>query len=172
MAFVHAFACQCVLTADLFSGKGKSNCGWRGLGIQPRLTRNATAASGGTVRLLRYSAHFRAFIQGVHRFLVKADSRRALVFSECVIAVEAPTVIYTHTDEAPALATYSFLPILQVRLIRQLFVHNSTRNHVPRSAGWTEKTYRRSRIWNHPPHPGDSLTAEQVSLPRAVPSPP
>ncbi|MFP4153764.1 MAG: NADP-dependent isocitrate dehydrogenase, partial [Alkalispirochaeta sp.] len=25
-----------------------------------------------------------------------------------------PTIIYTHTDEAPALATYSFLPILRV----------------------------------------------------------
>src|SRR5215469_17415691 len=24
-----------------------------------------------------------------------------------------PTIIYTHTDEAPALATYSFLPIVQ-----------------------------------------------------------
>ena len=24
-----------------------------------------------------------------------------------------PKIIYTHTDEAPALATYSFLPILQ-----------------------------------------------------------
>ena len=24
-----------------------------------------------------------------------------------------PTIIYTHTDEAPALATYSFLPIIQ-----------------------------------------------------------
>ena len=28
-------------------------------------------------------------------------------------AVTEPTIIYTHTDEAPALATYSFLPILQ-----------------------------------------------------------
>ena len=27
--------------------------------------------------------------------------------------MSAPTIIYTHTDEAPALATYSFLPILQ-----------------------------------------------------------
>ncbi|MFO1078469.1 MAG: NADP-dependent isocitrate dehydrogenase [Planctomycetota bacterium] len=26
---------------------------------------------------------------------------------------DAPTIIYTHTDEAPALATYSFLPIVQ-----------------------------------------------------------
>ena len=26
---------------------------------------------------------------------------------------DAPKIIYTHTDEAPALATYSFLPILQ-----------------------------------------------------------
>ena len=26
---------------------------------------------------------------------------------------EAPKIIYTHTDEAPALATYSFLPIVQ-----------------------------------------------------------
>ena len=26
---------------------------------------------------------------------------------------EAPKIIYTHTDEAPALATYSFLPIIQ-----------------------------------------------------------
>ncbi|MBG7605866.1 MAG: NADP-dependent isocitrate dehydrogenase, partial [Actinobacteria bacterium] len=26
---------------------------------------------------------------------------------------EAPTIIYTHTDEAPALATYSFLPIIE-----------------------------------------------------------
>ena len=26
---------------------------------------------------------------------------------------DAPTIIYTHTDEAPALATYSFLPILR-----------------------------------------------------------
>jgi isocitrate dehydrogenase len=26
---------------------------------------------------------------------------------------ESPTIIYTHTDEAPALATYSFLPIVQ-----------------------------------------------------------
>ena len=24
-----------------------------------------------------------------------------------------PTIVYTHTDEAPALATYSFLPIIQ-----------------------------------------------------------
>ena len=24
-----------------------------------------------------------------------------------------PTIIYTHTDEAPALATYSFLPVIQ-----------------------------------------------------------
>ncbi|NDG64478.1 MAG: hypothetical protein EBY29_13595, partial [Planctomycetes bacterium] len=24
-----------------------------------------------------------------------------------------PTIIYTHTDEAPALATYSFLPIIR-----------------------------------------------------------
>ncbi|MEC7353442.1 MAG: NADP-dependent isocitrate dehydrogenase, partial [Planctomycetota bacterium] len=24
-----------------------------------------------------------------------------------------PTIIYTHTDEAPALATYSFLPIIK-----------------------------------------------------------
>ena len=24
-----------------------------------------------------------------------------------------PTIIYTHTDEAPALATYSFLPVVQ-----------------------------------------------------------
>ena len=32
-------------------------------------------------------------------------------------SVEAdPTIIYTKTDEAPALATYSFLPIVQVRL--------------------------------------------------------
>ena len=28
--------------------------------------------------------------------------------------MSAPTIIYTHTDEAPALATYSFLPILRV----------------------------------------------------------
>jgi hypothetical protein len=28
-----------------------------------------------------------------------------------------PTIIYTKTDEAPALATYSFLPIVQVRLL-------------------------------------------------------
>ncbi|MCA8965654.1 MAG: NADP-dependent isocitrate dehydrogenase, partial [Planctomycetes bacterium] len=26
---------------------------------------------------------------------------------------DAPKIIYTHTDEAPALATYSFLPIVQ-----------------------------------------------------------
>ena len=26
---------------------------------------------------------------------------------------DTPTIIYTHTDEAPALATYSFLPILR-----------------------------------------------------------
>ena len=25
---------------------------------------------------------------------------------------DTPTIIYTHTDEAPALATYSFLPII------------------------------------------------------------
>ena len=25
----------------------------------------------------------------------------------------SPTIIYTHTDEAPALATYSFLPIIR-----------------------------------------------------------
>jgi isocitrate dehydrogenase len=24
-----------------------------------------------------------------------------------------PTIIYTHTDEAPALATYSFLPVIK-----------------------------------------------------------
>jgi isocitrate dehydrogenase len=27
--------------------------------------------------------------------------------------VAGPTIIYTHTDEAPALATYSFLPVVQ-----------------------------------------------------------
>ena len=27
--------------------------------------------------------------------------------------MSAPTIIYTHTDEAPALATYSFLPIIR-----------------------------------------------------------
>ncbi|MGH9047752.1 MAG: NADP-dependent isocitrate dehydrogenase, partial [Acidimicrobiales bacterium] len=27
--------------------------------------------------------------------------------------VAQPTIIYTHTDEAPALATYSFLPVIQ-----------------------------------------------------------
>ena len=26
---------------------------------------------------------------------------------------DAPKIIYTHTDEAPALATYSFLPIVR-----------------------------------------------------------
>ena len=26
---------------------------------------------------------------------------------------DSPTIIYTKTDEAPALATYSFLPIIQ-----------------------------------------------------------
>ncbi|MCA9701382.1 MAG: NADP-dependent isocitrate dehydrogenase, partial [Myxococcales bacterium] len=26
---------------------------------------------------------------------------------------QSPTIIYTKTDEAPALATYSFLPIIQ-----------------------------------------------------------
>ncbi len=29
---------------------------------------------------------------------------------------DAPTIIYTHTDEAPALATYSFLPVVQAFL--------------------------------------------------------
>jgi len=28
-------------------------------------------------------------------------------------SVTDPTIIYTHTDEAPALATYSFLPVIQ-----------------------------------------------------------
>jgi isocitrate dehydrogenase len=27
--------------------------------------------------------------------------------------VTDPTIIYTHTDEAPALATYSFLPVVR-----------------------------------------------------------
>merc|ERR1719272_864623 len=44
-------------------------------------------------------------------------SARAGFFSRRTFAmapqVQAPTVVYTHTDEAPALATYSFLPILQ-----------------------------------------------------------
>ena len=26
---------------------------------------------------------------------------------------DTPTIIYTHTDEAPALATYAFLPVIQ-----------------------------------------------------------
>ena len=29
---------------------------------------------------------------------------------------DAPNIVYTHTDEAPALATYSFLPIVEAFL--------------------------------------------------------
>ena len=29
------------------------------------------------------------------------------------MSIEKPTIIYTETDEAPALATYSLLPIIQ-----------------------------------------------------------
>ncbi|MBT6625066.1 MAG: hypothetical protein HOB46_06005, partial [Flavobacteriales bacterium] len=37
------------------------------------------------------------------------------------------TIIYTHTDEAPALATQSFLPIVQA-FTKQAGVHIETRD--------------------------------------------
>jgi isocitrate dehydrogenase len=40
-------------------------------------------------------------------------SRRATESPFTAAMTEAPKIIYTHTDEAPALATYSFLPIVQ-----------------------------------------------------------
>src|SRR3954470_9480834 len=47
--------------------------------------------------------------------LLTGPARRLTVFLSFILHTmpAAPTIIYTKTDEAPALATYSFLPIVQ-----------------------------------------------------------
>jgi hypothetical protein len=35
------------------------------------------------------------------------------IHSSSAMQVDAPTIIYTETDEAPNLATYSFLPVVK-----------------------------------------------------------
>ncbi len=44
---------------------------------------------------------------------------------------DAPTIIYTKTDEAPALATYSFLPIVQA-FTKHSGHHGGNPRHLPR----------------------------------------
>src|SRR3954447_12707251 len=72
-------------------------------------TRSEASVAPGDVQVLRKWARTAVETGGLTRYLdVKQCCRRGAEHP-----VTDSTIIYTHTDEAPALATYSFLPVIE-----------------------------------------------------------